>query len=157
MKTASAPGSPATHFLSESWAEQEAKHIAAPAVTPTRPGINCIFISALSECWARNQMQNVQNLSHFLPPLSPSVLSPLAYQFIIDHSLPASCCSSLCAVLTLKYHPLRDPGFARGISENHSSNLRPRRRERYLTIASDRRANIKFHVLAPWSINYVNL
>ena len=33
---------------------------------------------------------------------------PSEYQFIIDHS-PASRCCSLCAVLTLKYHSLRDP------------------------------------------------
>ncbi len=42
-----------------------AKHIAAPAVTPTHPGINCIFISGLSEFWARNQMQNALFITFF--------------------------------------------------------------------------------------------
>ena len=136
-----------------------AKHIAAPAITPTHPGVNCIFISGLSEFWVLGPESNAKcSIYHIFCLLRVSP-GPLAYQFIIDHSLPASCCCSLCAVLTLKYHSLQDSLCERNKWKSLASNSRARlrRRERYLIIASNRGVNIKFHVLAPRSINYVNL
>ena len=102
-------------------AEQEAKHIAArPSHPRTRALI--VFLYLRYQSVGPGIRCKMFYIYHIFCLLRPSALSPgpLAYQLIIDHSLPASCCCSLCAVLTLKYHSLRDPGFARGISENHS-------------------------------------
>ena len=97
------PGVPALHTF---YLRAEAKHhIAAPARHTHALGINCIFISAISESDAKCSIYHLFFLCLRLSALSPG---PSEYQFIIDHS-PASCCCSLCAVLTLKYHSLRDP------------------------------------------------
>ena len=97
------PGVPALHTF---YLRAEAKHhIAAPARHTHALGINCIFISAISESDAKCSIYHMFCLCLRLSALSPG---PSEYQFIIDHS-PASCCCSLCAVLTLKYHSLRDP------------------------------------------------
>ena len=103
MKTALAPGS--LRYTLFIWEQRQNITLRRQARHTHALGINCIFISAISESDAKCSIYHIFCLCLRLSALSPG---PSEYQFIIDHS-PASCCCSLCAVLTLKYHSLRDP------------------------------------------------
>ena len=96
-------------------------------------------------------------LSHFLPP-PPSLCFISGSLGISIYHRSLTCFSLLFIMRSVdtEISLAPGPGFAGGISENHSPSV-TREPERYLIIVSNRRVNIKFHVLAPWSINYVNL
>ena len=100
----------------------EAKHIAAPAVTPTHPGINCIFISARYQSVGPGIRCKMFYIYHVF--LASSVLSGSLGLSIYHRSL--STCFLLLLIMRsvdTEISPAPGPGTARGISENHSPSV----------------------------------
>ena len=114
MKTALAPGSLGyTLFI---WEQRQNITLRRQARHTHALGINCIFISAISESDAKCSIYHVFYLCLRLSALSPG---PSEYQFIIDHShlLLVVVHYAQCWHWNITRSGTR---FARGISENHS-------------------------------------
>ena len=117
------PGVSSNKLFIREQSRAAAKHIAAPAVTPTHPGINCIFISGLSEFWARNQMQNALFITFFASSVSLRVPWLINLSSITLYLLLVVAHYARCWHWNITRSRTR---FARGISENHSPVTRER-------------------------------